>query len=641
MAHKSDLIATDIEGYLKAHQYKSLLRFITCGSVDDGKSTLIGRLLYESKMIFEDHMAALEADSKKNGTRGEEIDFALLVDGLAAEREQGITIDVAYRFFSTDKRKFIVADTPGHEQYTRNMVTGASTADLAVILIDARKGVLTQTKRHSYLVSLLGIRRVVLAVNKMDLVAFSKETFDAIEASYRDFAERIGIEQIQAIPVSAVFGDNIVEPSLNTPWYNGPTLMRHLEAVPPEHEDLTQPFRMPVQWVNRPNHDFRGFAGTIVSGVVRVGDRVRVLPSGRESEVMRIVTLDGDLQQAIEGQSITLTLKDEIDISRGDVISAVGAPPQVADQFEAMLIWMHDDAMLPGRKYTMKIGARSVAATVAPLKYRVNVNSLERTAAEKLELNDIGVVEIELDQPIVFQPYKENRALGGFILMDRLTNNTVGAGLLHFALRRADNVHWQALDVTKKLRARQKKQEPCLLWFTGLSGAGKSTIANLVEKRLVSNGRHTYLLDGDNVRHGLNKDLGFTAQDRVENIRRVGEVAKLMVDAGLIVLASFISPFRSERRMVRDLFKADEFIEVFIDTPLDVAEQRDPKGLYKKARRGELRNFTGIDSPYEEPEQPEIRIDTTKVAAHQAADEIIDQLLRRGVLSGFAQPSIP
>jgi bifunctional enzyme CysN/CysC len=466
----------------------------------------------------------------------------------------------------------------------------------------------------------------------MDLVGYSRETFDAIEVSYREFAKQIGIDKIQAIPVSAVHGDNVVEPSANMTWYNGPTLMHFLETVPTEHDDLTKPFRMPVQWVNRPNHDFRGFAGTIVSGVVRPGDRVRVLPSGRESEVARIVTSDGDLPIAIEGQSIAITLKDEIDVSRGDVISAAAMPPQVADQFEATLIWMHDEPMLPGRKYTMKMGVRTVAATVAPLKYRVNVNSLEHIAAEKLELNDIGVVEMELDQPVVFQPYKENRALGGFILMDRLTNNTVGAGLLHFALRRAENVHWQALDVTQKVRARQKKQEPCLLWFTGLSGAGKSTIANLVEKRLVSVGRHTYLLDGDNVRHGLNKDLGFTAQDRVENIRRVGEVAKLMVDAGLIVLASFISPFRSERRMVRDLFKTAEFVEVFVDTPLDVAEQRDPKGLYKKARRGELRNFTGIDSPYESPEQPEIRIDTTVMSAQQAADEIIEQLLRRGVL---------
>ena len=635
MAHKSELIAKDIEGYLKSHQYKSLLRFITCGSVDDGKSTLIGRLLYESKMIFEDHMAALEADSKKVGTRGEEIDLALLVDGLAAEREQGITIDVAYRFFSTDKRKFIVADTPGHEQYTRNMVTGASTAELAVILIDARKGVLTQTRRHSFLVSLLGIRHVVLAVNKMDLVEFSQQTFLDIEKSYLEFAKQIGLEKVQAIPVSAVLGDNIVERSPNMAWYTGPTLMHFLETVVIEPEGSPSSFQMAVQWVNRPNHEFRGFAGTIASGAVRPGDRVRVLPSGRESAVARIVTWDGDLERAIAGQSVTLTLTDEVDISRGDVLSSVAAPPQVSDQFEATVIWMHDEPMLPGRKYIMKVGARSVSATIAPLKYRINVNSLEHSATEKLELNDIGVGELELDQPIVFQPYRENRELGGFILMDRISHNTVGAGLLHFALRRAANVQWQQLDVTQSVRSRLKKQQPCLVLFTGLSGSGKSTIANLIEKRLVSMGRHTYLLDGDNVRHGLNKDLGFTAQDRVENMRRVGEVAKLMVDAGLIILASFISPFRAERRMVRDLFKPEEFIEVFVDTPLQVAEQRDRKGLYKKARSGELRNFTGIDSPYELPEQPEIRIDTTLVSPTEAADQIIDQMVQRGILHSF------
>jgi bifunctional enzyme CysN/CysC len=637
MAHKSQLIATDIEAYLKAHEHKDLLRFITCGSVDDGKSTLIGRLLYESKMIFEDHMSALEADSKKVGTRGAEIDFALLVDGLAAEREQGITIDVAYRFFSTDKRKFIVADTPGHEQYTRNMVTGASNADLAVILVDSRQGVLTQTRRHSYLVSLLGIRHVILAVNKMDLVDFSQKTFTDIETEYRQFAKQIGLEKVYALPVSAAYGDNIVELSSNMPWYSGPPLMHLLETVVTTEDTSAQPFRLPVQWVNRPNHTFRGFAGLIASGSVKPGDRVRVLPSGRESNVKSIVTSQGELSTAAAGQSITLTLTSEIDISRGDVLAAAAAPPQVADQFEATVVWMHDEPMLQGRTYLMKIGARTVSATVAPLKYRINVNSLEHVAAEKLELNDIGVAEIELDRPIAFQPYKENRALGGFILIDRLTNNTVGAGLLHFSLRRADNVHWQALDVSKKVRAEQKKQHACVLWFTGLSGAGKSTIANLVEKRLVSLGKHTYLLDGDNVRHGLNKDLGFTAQDRVENIRRVGEVAKLMVDGGLIILASFISPFRAERQMVRDLLSPGEFVEVFVDTPLYVAEERDPKGLYKKARRGELRNFTGIDSPYEAPEQPDIRIDTTSMAAHDAADAIIQQMIKRGILGSPAQ----
>ncbi|HQX79114.1 MAG TPA: sulfate adenylyltransferase subunit CysN, partial [Steroidobacteraceae bacterium] len=541
MSHKSELISSDINAYLEAQQHKSLLRFITCGSVDDGKSSLIGRLLYESKMIFEDQLAALEADSKKVGTRGGELDFALLVDGLAAEREQGITIDVAYRFFSTEKRKFIVADTPGHEQYTRNMVTGASTADLAVILIDARKGVLTQTRRHSFLVSLLGIRRVVLAVNKMDLAGYSQEVFDTILQEYRDFAAQIDLRDITAIPISAVYGDNIIEAGSNMPWYQGPTLMHHLETVEVGDELPSKPFRLPVQWVNRPNHEFRGFAGLISSGTVHQGDRIRVLPSGRESRVARIVTADGDLESAVAGQSVTLTLDSEIDISRGDVIAEGDAPPQVADQFEATVVWMHDDPMLRGRSYLMKIGTRTLTATVAPIKHKINVNTLEQTAAERLELNDIGVCELELDRPIPFDAYRDDHTLGGFILIDRMSNNTVGAGLLSFALRRSENVHWQALDVSKQLRSRLKSQKSCVLWLTGLSGAGKSTIANLVEKRLLSMGRHTYLLDGDNVRHGLNKDLGFTAQDRVENIRRVAEVSKLMVDAGLIVLVSFIS----------------------------------------------------------------------------------------------------
>ena len=632
MAHTSELISVDIEGYLKAHEQKSLLRFITCGSVDDGKSTLIGRLLYESKMIFEDQLRALEADSKRAGTRGEEMDLALLVDGLAAEREQGITIDVAYRFFSTENRKFIVADTPGHEQYTRNMVTGASTAELAVILIDARKGVLTQTRRHSYLVSLLGIRNVVLAVNKMDLVGYDEATFRAVERDYRVFASKIGIDQIQAIPVSAVCGDNVVEKSAKTPWYEGPPLMGYLETVQTIEGASTLPFRMSVQWVNRPSHEFRGFTGLIASGTVRPGDRVRVVPSAHESAVRRIVTADGDLDVAVAGQSVTLTLEDEIDVSRGDVLADAARPPKVGDQFEATLVWMDEAPMLPGRTYVMKIGTRNVPATVAPLKYRVNPNSLERLPAESLGLNDIGVVELELGDAVAFEPYKENRALGGFILIDRISNKTVGAGLLHFALRRADNVQWQALDVNKHVRAEEKKQQPCVLWFTGLSGAGKSTIANLVEKRLLSLHRHTYLLDGDNVRHGLNKDLGFTAQDRVENVRRVGEVARLMVDAGLIVLACFISPFRAERRMVRDLLEPGEFIEVFVDTPLAVAEDRDPKGLYEKARRGQLRNFTGIDSPYEEPENAELRIDTTRIEAVKAADAIIEEMKKRGFL---------
>ncbi len=626
MAHQSDLIASDIGAYLKAHEHKSLLRFITCGSVDDGKSTLIGRLLYESKMIFDDQLSALETDSKKVGTRGGELDFALLVDGLAAEREQGITIDVAYRFFSTERRKFIVADTPGHEQYTRNMVTGASTADLAVILIDARKGVLTQSRRHSYLVSLVGISRIVLAVNKMDLVAYSQPAFDAIVADYRAFAARIGLTDITAIPLSAVYGDNIIEHGPNMPWYRGPTLMQHLEGVPVGDTIAAQPFRLPVQWVNRPNQDFRGFTGQIAGGTVRQGDRIRVLPSGRESTVARIVTAGGDLQQAVAGQSVTLTLTSEVDVSRGDVIAAGDAPPQVASQFEATIVWMHDEPMLQGRAYLMKAGTRTVTATITPLKHKINVNTLEQLPAERLELNDIGVCELELDRPIPFESYTDNHTLGGFILIDRLNNSTVGAGVINFALRRSQNVHWQALDVDKQVRARQKGQRACVLWLTGLSGAGKSTIANRIEKLLTAQGRHTYLLDGDNVRHGLNKDLGFTAQDRVENIRRVAEVSRLMVDAGLIVLVSFISPFRSERRMARELFAGGEFLEVFIDTPLAEAERRDVKGLYKKARRGELKNFTGIDSPYEAPENPELRIDTTAMSADQAAEHIVQRL---------------
>jgi bifunctional enzyme CysN/CysC len=621
----------DIGTYLRAQENKSLLRFITCGSVDDGKSTLIGRLLYESKLLFDDQLAALARDSKRVGTRGGELDFALLVDGLAAEREQGITIDVAYRYFSTDKRKFIVADTPGHEQYTRNMVTGASTADLAVILIDARKGVLTQTRRHSFLVHLLGIPRVVLAVNKMDLVGYQRATFEQIHADYCDFAAGIGLTNLTAIPLSAAFGDNVLEHSANMPWYSGPTLLQHLESVPMSDELPARPFRMPVQWVNRPNSGFRGFCGQIASGSVRAWERVRVLPSGRESEVARIVTADGELPEAIAGQSVTVLLASEIDVSRGDVLAAGDAPPQVASQFEATVVWLHEEPLLQGRAYLMKAGTRTVSATVMPIKHRINVNTLEHTAAERLELNDIGVCELELDQPIAFEPYTENRVLGAFILIDRMTNGTVGAGLIHFALRRSQNVHWQALDVNKRIRARQKRQTACVLWLTGLSGAGKSTIANRVEKKLTAEGHHTYLLDGDNVRHGLNKDLGFTAQDRVENIRRVAEVAKLMVDAGLIVLVSFISPFRAERRMARALFEPGEFFEVFVDTPLAEAERRDVKGLYRKARLGELKNFTGIDSPYETPEQPEIQIDTTSVTPEQAAERIVAELAAVGI----------
>ncbi len=627
MTHASDLIATDIDAYLEAHQHKSLLRFITCGSVDDGKSTLIGRLLYDSKLIFEDQLAALEADSKRIGTQGGEIDFALLVDGLAAEREQGITIDVAYRFFSTDKRKFIVADTPGHEQYTRNMVTGASTADLAVILIDARKGVLTQTRRHSFLVSLIGIRHVVLAVNKMDLVGYDAGVFERIVADYRQFAYEIGLTNILAIPISGLKGDNITSASPATPWYGGPTLIQHLESVEIDETRLQAgPLRMPVQWVNRPNLDFRGFAGEIASGVARPGDAVRILPSGRESRIARIVTKDGDLEAALAGQSVTFTLTDEVDCSRGDVIAAAAEPAEVADQFETTIVWMAEDPLLTGRSYWLKIGAKTVSATVTEQKYKINVNTLEHLAAKQLELNEIAVCNISLDQPVAFDPYTDNHDTGGFILIDRITNGTVGAGMIRFALRRAQNIHWQALDVTRESRSAAKGQKPAVLWFTGLSGAGKSTIANLVEKKLQAMGRHTYILDGDNVRHGLNRDLGFTDADRVENIRRVAEVARLMADAGLIVLVSFISPFRSERRLARDMMAPGEFLEVYVDTPLAEAERRDVKGLYKKARAGELKNFTGIDSPYEPPEAPEIRVDTTSMTAAEAAELIVDQM---------------
>lgn len=622
------LIAQDIDAYLEAHQHKSLLRFITCGSVDDGKSTLIGRLLYDSKMIFEDQLASLEVDSKRVGTQGQDIDFALLVDGLAAEREQGITIDVAYRFFTTEKRKFIVADTPGHEQYTRNMVTGASTADLAVILIDARKGVLTQTRRHSYLANLIGIKNIMLAVNKMDLVDYDVLRYEAIVEDYRCFARDIGIAEFTAIPISGFKGDNITTSSPNTPWYKGKPLIELLENVELDViSDQKKPFRLPVQWVNRPNLDFRGFAGQIASGVVCRGDAVRILPSGKTSTVSRIVTMDGDLDAAVAGQSITLCLADEVDCSRGDVIALADDPPQSADQFEANMVWMADEPMVPGRAYWLKLGTQTVSATVQPPKYQVNVNTLEQLAAKTLELNAIGVAEITTDRAMVFEPYAENRTLGGFILIDKITNATVAAGMLNFSLRRAQNVHWQAIDISREAHARQKGQLPKLLWFTGLSGSGKSTIANLVEKKLHALGRHSFLLDGDNVRHGLNKDLGFTDTDRIENIRRVGEVAKLMTDAGLIVLTAFISPFRAEREMVRGMLPVGEFVEIFIDTPLAEAEARDVKGLYKKARAGELKNFTGIDSPYEAPEKPDIRIDTTRVSPEDAAEMIVEQVI--------------
>lgn len=622
------LIAEDIDAYLHAHQHKSLLRFITCGSVDDGKSTLIGRLLYDSKMIFEDQLAALESDSAKHGTQGEEIDFALLVDGLAAEREQGITIDVAYRFFTTEKRKFIVADTPGHEQYTRNMVTGASTADCAVILIDARKGVLQQTRRHSFLVNLLGIRHVVLAVNKMDLVDYDQSTFEHIVADYRSFASSIGIEDFAAIPISGFKGDNITTISANTPWYSGAALMEHLETIEVASTAAQQrSFRMPVQWVNRPNLDFRGFAGLIASGTVRPGDAVRIVPSGKTSTVQSIETFDGQLDEAVAGQSITLTLADEVDCSRGDVIAAADDPPQASDQFSATIVWMDEEELKPGRGYWLKIGSQMVTATVQPPKYEIDVNSLDHLAAKTLGLNAIGVAEFATDRPITFEPYNVSRQLGGFILIDKFTNATVAAGMIDFSLRRADNIHWQATEIGRESHAAMKNQTPRVLWFTGLSGSGKSTIANEVEKQLYLMNRHTFLLDGDNVRHGLNRDLGFTDADRIENIRRVGEVAKLMADAGLIVLTAFISPFRAERQMVRDMMPDGEFIEVFVDTPLEVAEARDVKGLYKKARAGDLKNFTGIDSPYEPPENAEIRVNTVDMTPEEAARFIIQQIL--------------
>ncbi|WP_422357604.1 sulfate adenylyltransferase subunit CysN [Qipengyuania flava] len=631
--YKTDaLIAEDIEAYLDQHQNKSMLRFITCGSVDDGKSTLIGRLLYDSKMIFEDQLAALENDSKRVGTQGQEIDFALLVDGLAAEREQGITIDVAYRFFATEKRKFIVADCPGHEQYTRNMVTGASTADCAVILTDARKGVLVQTKRHSFLCHQLGIKNLVLAVNKMDLIDYDQAKFDAIVADYRAFAESIGIEDFTVIPISGLAGDNITTRSDHTPWYDGPVLIDHLETMEVNNTaSQAKPFRMPVQWVNRPNLDFRGFSGLIATGAVKPGDELRSLPSGKTSKVKSIVTMDGELDRAVAGQSVTITLEDEIDCSRGDVLATADAPPEVADQFESTLVWMDDEPLVAGRGYWLKLGSQMVSATVAEPKYEIDVNnpsgSGSHLASQRLHLNQIGVCEITTDRRVVFEPYADNRALGGYILIDKITNRTVAAGMLHFSLRRSQNVHWQPTDITREHHAGMKNQTPRVLWFTGLSGSGKSTIANEVEKKLALMNRHTFLLDGDNVRHGLNKDLGFTESDRIENIRRIGEVAKLMTDAGLIVLTAFISPFRADRQLVRDMITGGEFIEIHVDTPLEVAEARDVKGLYKKAREGKLKNFTGIDSPYEAPEDPEIRVNTVDMSPEEAADFIIGKIL--------------
>ncbi|KHL53608.1 adenylyltransferase [Xanthomonas cannabis pv. cannabis] len=597
-----------IAAYLQQHESKPLLRFITCGSVDDGKSTLIGRLLYDSKRLFDDQLAALESDSRRHGTQGEGIDYALLMDGLAAEREQGITIDVAYRYFDTDQRKFIVADCPGHEQYTRNMATGASTGDVAVVLVDARKGLLAQTRRHSYIVSLLGIRHVVLAVNKMDLVDYDAQVFAGIAEGYRALAAQLGIADVQCIPLSALTGENLSSASTRMPWYQGPPLSQHLETVQLEPPEAGSGLRLPVQWVNRANSQFRGYAGTIAAGQVRVGDAVVVVPSGRRTQVASVLDANGEVASARAGQAVTLTLRDEIDISRGDIIAAVDDPPEVADQFAAHLLWMDDAALLPGRPYWLKIGTRTVTVSISEIKHKVDVNTQERLAAKRLELNEVGYCNLALDEPIAFSPYARNRVLGGFILIDRQSNATVAAGTLEFALRRAGNVHWQHLDVDRSARARIKGQAPRVLWFTGLSGAGKSTVANLVDKRLHALGYHTFILDGDNVRHGLNRDLGFTDEDRVENIRRVAEVARLMADAGLIVLVSFISPFRAERQLARERFDAGEFVEVFVDVPLAVAEARDVKGLYRKARAGQIPNFTGIDSPYEAPETPEIHL---------------------------------
>jgi bifunctional enzyme CysN/CysC len=630
---QSHLIGDDILAYLDAHEHKSLLRFITCGSVDDGKSTLIGRLLYEAQMLFEDQVAALEADSRRVGTQGDGLDFALLLDGLAAEREQGITIDVAYRFFSTDTRKYIVADTPGHEQYTRNMVTGASTADCALILLDARKGLLTQTRRHSYLVWLLGIRHVAVAANKMDLVGFSAERFREIEAEYRAFASQLGLEDVVVIPLSALQGDNVVERSSSMPWYGGPTLMQYLETVEVDQERMQgAPFRLPVQWVNRPGPDFRGFAGTVAGGSVAPGDRVVVQPGGRETTVGRVVALGGDLERAVAGQAVTLTLADEIDVSRGDVIAGAEAPTAVGDQFEATVVWMADEPLLRGRTYLMRLGTRTVPATVAPIRYKLDVETLEQIAANQLELNEIGVCQLELGEPVAFDPYVENRDTGGFILIDRITNNTVGAGLLRFALRRSHNVPWQALEVDREARAALKAQRPFAVWLTGLPGAGKSSIANALERRLHALGRHTYLLDGDNLRHGLSKDLGFTPADRAENIRRAGEVAKLLTDAGLIAIAAFVSPFRADRETTRSLFAAGEFLEVFVDMPAEVAAARDTKGLYEKARLGDLENLTGAGAEYEPPESPELRLDMTGLDPEEAAERIVQALHERRLL---------
>ncbi|MDJ1462066.1 sulfate adenylyltransferase subunit CysN [Nitratireductor sp. GZWM139] len=630
LLREDDDALVDIRDYVAGQENKGLLRFLTCGSVDDGKSTLIGRLLFDTKLIFEDQLAALENDSRKHGTAGDEIDFALLVDGLEAEREQGITIDVAYRFFSTPRRKFIVADTPGHEQYTRNMATGASTADVAIVLVDARQGILPQTRRHSMIASLLGIRHIVLAVNKIDLVSFDEAVFERIAAEYRAFAEELGFTTIQPIPMSARYGDNVIRSSGKTPWYDGPSLLEHLETVDIEAEAEGKPFRFPVQYVSRPNLDFRGFSGTVAAGSIGVGERVTVAKSGKQTRIRRIVTQDGDLEVASEGQAVTLLLEDEVELSRGNMLVTPEARPHVADQFSATLVWFDEKPLLPGRSYILRTETDEVSATVSQLKHRRNINNFAEEAATSLDLNEVGLCNFSAQAPIAFDAFSDNRTTGAFILIDRLTNATVGAGMIQRPLRRAANIHWQALDVTRQSRAELKHQKPAVLWFTGLSGSGKSTIASLLEKKLHAAGRHTYVLDGDNVRHGLNRDLGFTDEDRVENIRRVAETAKLMADAGLIVLVSFISPFRAERRMARELMNEGEFVEVFVDTPFEECARRDPKGLYAKALNGEIQNFTGVDSPYETPERADIHIGTTARAPEELVDEIEAWLKERG-----------
>jgi len=614
--------------YLDKHLEKSMLRFLTCGSVDDGKSTLLGRLLFETKAVFSDQLAQLKLDSKKFGTQGNSIDYALLLDGLSAEQEQGITIDVAYRFFSTEKRKFIVADTPGHEQYTRNMATGASTADAAVILIDARKGLLAQTKRHTYLCHLFGIKHIIVAINKMDLVKYEALRFQEIVSNYELFASSIGIENPSYVPISGIHGDNVVSVSKNMTWYRGPSLLELLEDMNLDAKTShSQPFRMPVQLVNRPNSDFRGVSGKPASGYISVNDEIAVFPSGKRTIIKEIITPNGTAAQSLPSQSITLTFKDEIDCSRGDVISSANSPLEISDQFETTIIWMHENALVPGRSYRLKIGALELQASCSQPKYKTNIETNEHIAANNLELNEVGVLVLTTSHDIPFTPYKENHDLGGFILIDKVSNSTVAAGIINFALRRSQNIHWQNTDITKTQRAAALNQKPVILWMTGLSGSGKSTIANAVELQLKQKGFHTFLLDGDNIRHGLNKDLGFTEADRIENIRRIGEVSKLMTDAGLIVITAFISPFQSERNMVRELIDASEFTEIFIDTPLHVAESRDIKGLYAKARAGKLKNFTGIDSPYEKPSKPEITIDTTELSVNEAADTIVKYYL--------------